>query len=274
MNKPLIAGVLAAVTALTLTACGGGEDLKPITDEASLKQDGVTVSAQIGTTGLAWSKEQGLNVKEFKDLGLQVKALQTGDVQASVGDLDVLEPYAKDGLKIAFEIPTGDKLGIGVKKGNDALLAAVDSTLDQIKGDGTYASLFKQWFNKDPKPNQLETSGAGAAFDPTQVKLVKDGTLTVCTNPPYEPFEIEDNGTITGFDLALVGEVAKNLGGLTVEPVATPFETIESGAALETNTCDLLASGITITDVRKAKFDFSSPYFELSLGVRVKDESK
>ncbi|MDR0945323.1 MAG: transporter substrate-binding domain-containing protein [Bifidobacteriaceae bacterium] len=118
-----------------------------ITDVASLKDK--TVSAQIATTGLDWSKQQGLKVKEFKDLGLQVQALQTGDADASVGDLAVLTPYAKNGLKIAFQIPTGDQFGLGIKKGNTALLKAADQALAQAKADGTYAKLYKKYIGVD-----------------------------------------------------------------------------------------------------------------------------
>src|SRR5665647_1538073 len=31
-----------------------------------------------------------------------------------------------------------------------------------------------------------------------QISLITDGTLTVCTNPPYEPFEFEQDGKVVG----------------------------------------------------------------------------
>ncbi|MCR6491408.1 basic amino acid ABC transporter substrate-binding protein [Cellulomonas sp. P24] len=102
------------------------------------------------------------------------------------------------------------------------------------------------------------------------VTLVKAGTLTVCTNPPYEPFEYTDaSGKVVGFDIDLTNEVAKDLG-VTLTTVVSPFESIQSGVALDTNTCDIVASGITITPEREAKIDFSDPYFNADQGLLVK----
>ncbi|MEV7972953.1 transporter substrate-binding domain-containing protein [Cellulomonas sp. NPDC089187] len=104
------------------------------------------------------------------------------------------------------------------------------------------------------------------------VQLVSSGQLTLCTNPPYEPFEYEEGGQIVGFDPAIVGEVAKDLGvELTVK--ATPFEGIQSGADLNTGNCDIVASGVTITPEREAKIDFSEPYFDANQGLLVEEGS-
>ncbi|MFF1529634.1 ABC transporter substrate-binding protein [Cellulomonas sp. NPDC058312] len=104
------------------------------------------------------------------------------------------------------------------------------------------------------------------------VQLVSDGSLTVCTNPPYEPFEYEEDGEIVGLDIAIVGEVAKDLGVDVVTKV-TPFEGIQSGADLNTGNCDVVASGITITEERQAKIDFSDPYFDANQGLLVPEGS-
>lgn len=114
---------------------------------------------------------------------------------------------------------------------------------------------------------------APAATDDSGVTLVKPGSLTVCSNPPYEPFEFEDdNGEIVGLDIDIVREVAKDLGvDLTV--VVTPFDSIQSGASLNTDACDVVASGITITEERAGKFDFSEPYFDADQGLLVAEGS-
>ncbi|MBO9569283.1 MULTISPECIES: basic amino acid ABC transporter substrate-binding protein [Cellulomonas] len=113
------------------------------------------------------------------------------------------------------------------------------------------------------------SSPSGEASGGSEIALVKDGVLTVCSNPPFEPFEFEDaSGEIVGLDIDLNREVAKDLG-VDVQVVATPFDTIQSGAALNTGACDVVASGITITDDRKEKFDFSEPYFDADQGLLV-----
>ncbi|WP_149202049.1 transporter substrate-binding domain-containing protein [Actinotalea subterranea] len=100
------------------------------------------------------------------------------------------------------------------------------------------------------------------------VQLIDEGTLTLCTNPPYEPFEYEEDGEIVGLDIAIVGEVAADLDA-ELATLVTPFEGIQSGQDLESGNCDIVASGITITDEREEKMDFSDPYFDADQGLLV-----
>lgn len=100
------------------------------------------------------------------------------------------------------------------------------------------------------------------------IPLVAGGTLTLCTNPPYEPFEFEQDGKVVGLDIDIVAEIAKDLE-LELVTVSTPFEGIQSGAALSAGQCDIVASGITITDERKLNIDFSEPYFDADQGLLV-----
>jgi polar amino acid transport system substrate-binding protein len=92
------------------------------------------------------------------------------------------------------------------------------------------------------------------------------GGLTVCTNSPYPPFEFERDGEIVGFDMALADEIAADLG-VEKTVVQANFETLESGAALDTDQCDVAIAGITITDDRRASMDFSEPYFNDELAL-------
>ncbi|WP_366146632.1 basic amino acid ABC transporter substrate-binding protein [uncultured Pseudokineococcus sp.] len=93
------------------------------------------------------------------------------------------------------------------------------------------------------------------------VELISAGTLTTCTHLPYEPFQFEDGGEIVGFDVDVVDAIAADLG-VEQEVIDIPFETIQSGEALNAGQCDLAAAGMTITDVREENMDFSTPYFE------------
>ncbi len=90
------------------------------------------------------------------------------------------------------------------------------------------------------------------------------GALTVCTNPPFEPFEFidpsSDNG-YGGFDLDLSAEIAKRLD-LEFKVVEADFDALQSGALLAAGECDFGASAITITEARQANVDFSAPYYD------------
>jgi polar amino acid transport system substrate-binding protein len=129
--------------------------------------------------------------------------------------------------------------------------------------------------SSSPAASTATTDGSSAASTAASegVSLVDAGKLTVCTNPPYEPFEYNDaSGNVVGLDIDIVTEVAKDLG-VTLVTKVTPFEGIQSGADLDTGNCDVVASGITITADRKAKIDFSDPYFDADQGLLVPEGS-
>src|SRR5207342_1196937 len=90
--------------------------------------------------------------------------------------------------------------------------------------------------------------------------LVRDGSLTICTSAPYEPFEFEKDGKMTGFDIDLANAVAERL---KLQPVYLnkDFDAIASGELLNANTCDIVVAGLSITGDRARSLDFSSPYF-------------
>ncbi len=119
----------------------------------------------------------------------------------------------------------------------------------------------------------LSACASGSTDETSGIALVDAGALTVCTNPPYEPFEFEDdNGDVVGLDIDITREIADDLG-VELQVLVTPFDSIQSGASLATGACDVVASGITITDERAEKFDFSTPYFDADQGLLVPEGS-
>ncbi len=100
------------------------------------------------------------------------------------------------------------------------------------------------------------------------VELVSAGTLTTCTHLPYEPFQFQEGDEVVGFDVDVVDAVAEDLG-VEQEVINVPFETIQSGEALNSRQCDLAAAGMTITDVREENLDFSDPYFDATQALLV-----
>lgn len=96
------------------------------------------------------------------------------------------------------------------------------------------------------------------------ITTVSEGKLTVCSDIPYEPFEMLDeaSGEPIGFDIDIVQAVADDMG-LELAVVDSSFEAITSG--LFGTDCDIAASSITITDERKQNVDFSDPYYNDAL---------
>lgn len=113
-------------------------------------------------------------------------------------------------------------------------------------------------------------SGSGSS---SGVKTVKSGTLTVCSDIPYAPFEFEENGKQVGIDIDLVTAIAAQLD-LKVAIKDTDFDGIF--AALAAGQCDMVASSVSITDERKANNEFTQGYYEIrqSLLVRKADVNK
>lgn len=88
--------------------------------------------------------------------------------------------------------------------------------------------------------------------------LIQPGVLTVCSDIPYPPFEFEQDGELTGYDIELVREIADELD-LDINVIDSSFEAIESGASL--TSCDLNTSSISITEPRQRVMAFTIPYF-------------
>lgn len=99
---------------------------------------------------------------------------------------------------------------------------------------------------------------ADALSDPS---LVFGGVLTVCTDSPYAPFVYEEKGKLVGFDVDLGQAVADDLD-VDLDVIDVAFDDITSGTSLNTDTCDVAISAMTITGERARVLDFSSPYFD------------
>jgi len=112
----------------------------------------------------------------------------------------------------------------------------------------------------------LASCGGGKGSAPTAADagLVKAGTLTVCSDVPYPPFEDFDKSSASGFkgfDVDIVQAVADGLK-LKLAIRDSSFDGLQSGQALNAGQCDLAASAMTITAERKKNIDFSDPYYD------------
>jgi polar amino acid transport system substrate-binding protein len=122
----------------------------------------------------------------------------------------------------------------------------------------------------------LSLAGCATGEDKTEVEggvqLIDGDKLTVCTHLPYEPFQYNEGGEVVGFDVDLMDLVAEELG-VEQDIVNTPFETIETGQAMNTDKCDIAAAGMTITEERAKVIDFSDPYFNATQALLTKQGS-
>ena len=116
------------------------------------------------------------------------------------------------------------------------------------------------------------TNASGASDD---LNLITSGTLTVCSDVPYPPFEDFDKSTDTGFkgfDVDIVNAIAEQLD-VGVEIKDSDFNALQSGLALNSGQCDLAASAMTITPEREEKIGFSDGYYDSEQSLLVPADS-
>ena len=120
----------------------------------------------------------------------------------------------------------------------------------------------------------LAMAGLGAAA--VQTARADDGvagkTFTIATDTTFAPFEYRENGEMVGIDMDLVRAIAKDQGfNVTIQSLGfnAALQAVTSGQA------DMAIAGASITDERKASYDFSDPYFEsgIQMAVAANDDS-
>jgi polar amino acid transport system substrate-binding protein len=118
----------------------------------------------------------------------------------------------------------------------------------------------------------LAACGGGGSGGSGDLGLISSDALTVCSDVPYEPFDIQEGGEYTGFDGDVVNEMAKRMD-LKVVLKDSSFEGLQSGLSLNSSQCDLVASAMTITEEREKNVDFSEPYYDSKQSLLVPEGS-
>ena len=100
---------------------------------------------------------------------------------------------------------------------------------------------------------------AAAQEGATLAEIKEAGVITVGTEGTYRPFTFHEGGSgdLTGYDVEVMEAVAEELG-VDVEFQETQWDAIFAG--LEAGRFDVIANQVSITDERKAAYDFSTPY--------------
>jgi len=115
---------------------------------------GKRIAVQIGTTGADQAQQvEGATVSTFDGAPLALQELINGRVDAVVNDLPVtlfaINEANLQGIKIVGELLTEEYYGIALPKGSEDV-EAINTALGQIIQDGTYADIYRQWFQADP----------------------------------------------------------------------------------------------------------------------------
>lgn len=141
--------------------------------------------------------------------------------------------------------------------------AGTTSAGSAVAGSTASASTEKTQYKSDAK------------FDAKTLKLANSAagkTYTVGTDTTFAPFEFEnDKGDFTGIDIQLMNAAA-DMMGFKVDWKVLGFSAAVT--ALEASQVDAVIAGMSITDERKAKYDFSESYYDCAVAVAVANDSK
>ncbi|KRE49205.1 amino acid ABC transporter substrate-binding protein [Paenibacillus sp. Soil724D2] len=97
-------------------------------------------------------KSKVKTVTEYADNVLALNDLKIGRIDAVIIDEVVIKYYMskeKGSFKLLGESLAPEEYGIGVKKGNEALLQKLQKALDEMNQDGTAAKISQKWFGED-----------------------------------------------------------------------------------------------------------------------------
>ncbi|NCR52641.1 MAG: ABC transporter permease subunit [Microcystis aeruginosa L211-07] len=93
----------------------------------------------------------------------------------------------------------------------------------------------------------------------------------VATEATFPPFEFQQGGQLTGFDIDLMRAIGKE-ADLNIDFRNLPFDGIIP--ALQARTVEAAISGMTITSERAQAISFSRPYFRAGLAIAVREDNK
>ena len=135
------------------------DSTKNITKLDDLKNKKIAV--QIGTTSAAQAKKvPGAKITTFDTPDLALQEVANGNADAAINDKPVTLYAFKTGnlkgLKIVGNLLTEEYYGIPTPK-KSPNLEAINKGLDTVIKDGTYAQIYKKWFNEEP-PKLPETA--------------------------------------------------------------------------------------------------------------------
>lgn len=97
-------------------------------------------------------KAEIANISEFPDNVLALTDLKTKRLDAVVIDEVVARYYMSkepNTFKLLDEALAPEQYGIGIKKGNEALLEELQKALDEMNSDGTAAEISTKWFGEN-----------------------------------------------------------------------------------------------------------------------------
>ncbi len=140
---------------LAIAVQSGTTDIQTLDD-----LEGKRIAAQIGTTGAdAANSVEGATVTTFDSAPLALQELANGNVDAVVNDapatLDAIATGNIPNVEVVGQLLTEEFYGIAMPQGSENL-EAINAGLAEVKSDGTYAEIYRKWFDAEPPADMVE----------------------------------------------------------------------------------------------------------------------
>ena len=246
---------------------------------------GKTVGVKNGTAAqrfLQKNKDKyGYTIKTFDTSDLMNNSLSTGAVDAIMDDQPVIEYAIKQGqdLSINMEGEAVGSFAFGVKKdgSHENLIKQFNTALAQMKKDGTLDQIIEKWTGSSQSSSSTTTTASTSAVPETSTKAGQKATpkkkkYKISSDSSFAPFVFQnDQSKYTGIDMELIKAIAKDQG-FTLEISNPGFDAAVSD--VQNGNADGMIAGMTVTDARKATFDFSDPYYTTNSILAVQESSK
>ena len=246
---------------------------------------GKTVGVKNGTAAqrfLQKNKDQyGYTIKTFDTSDLMNNSLSTGAVDAIMDDQPVIEYAIKQGqdLSINMEGEAVGSFAFGVKKdgSHENLIKQFNTALTQMKKDGTLDQIIEKWTGSSQSSSSTTTTASTSVVPETSTEAGQKATpkkkkYKISSDSSFAPFVFQnDQSKYTGIDMELIKAIAKDQG-FTLEISNPGFDAAVSD--VQNGNADGMIAGMTVTDARKATFDFSDPYYTTNSILAVQESSK
>ena len=237
---------------------------------------GATVVAKTGTTGSQYAEELAeeyeFEILYVEESSMMYTYLESGQAAACFEDYPIVQYEIARGNVSCEVINVSDySYPTGLATMADTypeLVAAFNEGLYRLMADGTYGEILATYFGDTGEDYTPEEDSSGE--DEAVYSLAEGQTYVVGTDTTFAPFEFEDdNGEFTGIDILLLEAIAEEMG-FTVEWQILGFSA--SVTALEANQVDAVMAGMSITEERMEKYDFSDSYYDCAIAVAVPAE--
>ena len=291
-TKRFLALLLSAVLCLGLLAgCGSSSSDDTEDADSSAEEEaedtsedddplealrGATVVAKTGTTGSQYAEELAeeydFEILYVEESSLMYTYLESGQAAACFEDYPIVQYEIARGNISCEVINVSDySYPTGLATMADTypeLVAAFNEGLWRLKEDGTYGEILATYFGDTGEDYSTGEDSSGE--DEAVYSLAEGQTYVVGTDTTFAPFEFEDDdGVFTGIDILLLEAIAEEMG-FTIEWQILGFSA--SVTALEAGQVDAVMAGMSITDERMEKYDFSDSYYDCAIAVAVPAE--